>query len=101
MVHSTSSTTAVNGSAEEFSPSTTGPPPRTPAQVAADDVLAHQRAAIFIADTSLPVVAPQPHHPNAIATRAQVAGTSIAKFDVSFNNANNYNDGGSGNGGAN
>ncbi|PVH72979.1 hypothetical protein DL98DRAFT_576521 [Cadophora sp. DSE1049] len=102
MAHGTSSTTAINGSADEIAPYPTAPPPRTPAQIAADAALAHQRAAAFVADTSLPVVSPPSYHSNTIASRTQAAGTNIANFDAAFNNNNNHgNNTGSGTNGGN
>ncbi|KAG4421265.1 hypothetical protein IFR04_005567 [Cadophora malorum] len=99
MAGNTYSSTAINGSANEFAPSPTSPPPRTPAQVAADTALARGRTTTWVTDSSLPVVALSSYHP---AYRTQAAGTAIASFEVAFgsgnNTGNNHNDGGNGNG---
>ncbi|KAH7395422.1 hypothetical protein BKA64DRAFT_708815 [Cadophora sp. MPI-SDFR-AT-0126] len=96
----TYSTATIDGSADEFSPSSTSPPPRTPAQVAADMALSRQRTAAFVADTSLPVVTPAFYHvinsnasqPNPTAARTQAARINIANFNLAFdNNATNAN----------
>ncbi|KAH7346222.1 hypothetical protein BKA65DRAFT_551150 [Rhexocercosporidium sp. MPI-PUGE-AT-0058] len=103
MAANTYSTTAIDGSADQFAPSATASPPRTPAQVAADAALASQRVAPFIADPSLPVVTPRSYiasnynaiQANRVPSRTQAAEVKIAAFDASFNNngnnANNAN----------
>jgi len=59
--------------------------------VAADAVLANQRATTWVAGTSLPVVAPPSNRPNTIEFRTQAAGTSIAYFDAAFYSTNGNN----------
>ncbi|KAG4421282.1 hypothetical protein IFR04_005584 [Cadophora malorum] len=99
MAYSTSSNTPINGSADGFALFPNAPPPRTPAQVAADAALSRRQAAEFVADLSLPVVAPSTcivdssntTHSIPTVARIQAAYTSIAKFDAAFKRAKNNN----------
>ncbi|KAK0106187.1 hypothetical protein ONS96_003831 [Cadophora gregata f. sp. sojae] len=92
MAYSTSSTTAIDGSADEFAPSpTTAPPPRTQAKIAAEAALSRQRTSIFIADTSLPVVTPRTYYQSSTVVRTQAAAAQIQAFDAAFNKVNNDN----------
>ncbi|PVH70054.1 hypothetical protein DL98DRAFT_598140 [Cadophora sp. DSE1049] len=90
MAANTSSTTAVDGSADEFVPAPKYPPPRTPAQLAADAALADQRISVFTSDTFLYIVSPPPYN-NTSTSRTQAAASNIAAFDAAFDKNDNHN----------
>ncbi|KAL5323709.1 hypothetical protein ACEPPN_008250 [Leptodophora sp. 'Broadleaf-Isolate-01'] len=91
MAVSTSSTTAVNGSADEFASSCTSPPPRTPEQVEEDVALATRRVEAFMNDTSAPAftTAYTENHASTAASRIQDAAANIDAFDAAFDKGNN------------
>ncbi|KAH6721665.1 hypothetical protein BKA61DRAFT_666416 [Leptodontidium sp. MPI-SDFR-AT-0119] len=97
MVATTSSDIAVNGSAEEFAPAPTSPSPKTAAQVAEDTALATGRFKAFIADTSLPVVAPVAHDANdasIVVSRVEAVAARVNAFNAAFYNTITNNNGG-------
>ncbi|KAK0106166.1 hypothetical protein ONS96_003813 [Cadophora gregata f. sp. sojae] len=91
MAHSTSSNTATYGSEDQYASTSNAPPTQTTSQIAANAAISRQWTATYIADPTLPVVAPSSFRPNPIASRIQAANTNIAKFDAAFNNGNNSN----------
>ncbi|KAH6721667.1 hypothetical protein BKA61DRAFT_700442, partial [Leptodontidium sp. MPI-SDFR-AT-0119] len=91
MAASTSSTTAVNGSADEFAPSSASPPPRTPDQVEEDAALATRRCEAFMDDTLLPILTAQytESYASTAPSRIQEAAANIDAFDAAFDKGNN------------
>ncbi|KAH9203919.1 hypothetical protein DL95DRAFT_418671 [Leptodontidium sp. 2 PMI_412] len=99
MAASTSSTTAVNGSANQFAPSSTSPPRRTPDQASEDAALATRRFEAFMNDTLLPVytTAYTNNHQTTIPSRTEEAAANIDAFDAAFDKGNNNNNSKNGN----
>ncbi|KAG4428834.1 hypothetical protein IFR05_015683 [Cadophora sp. M221] len=84
--HNTYSTTAVDGSADEYGPSPTLRSPQTPEQLAAAKALALQRIGSFVKDTPIAFVSVSIDSNSTIASRHNAAQTAIASFDVAFSN---------------
>ncbi|KAL2071951.1 hypothetical protein VTL71DRAFT_11294 [Oculimacula yallundae] len=84
-----SSTAAVDGSATEMSPSSSSiGNSKTPTQIAADQALARERLALFMADTAIPVLTrsrPSGLGQDIATARRNAADASIAAFDKAFN----------------
>ncbi|PVH72976.1 hypothetical protein DL98DRAFT_595486 [Cadophora sp. DSE1049] len=82
----TYSTTAVDGSADEFGPSPSVHSPKTPAQVAANKALERQRMNSFMADSSLPTLVTRHRGgtDDTISDRRDAAAANIACFDKAF-----------------
>ncbi|KAH7370218.1 hypothetical protein BKA65DRAFT_531925 [Rhexocercosporidium sp. MPI-PUGE-AT-0058] len=83
----TYSSTAVDGSADEFAPSSSVQAPKTPAQLAAEKALALQRLSSFISHTSIGFVPVPLDNSSTIASRHHAAQAVIAAFDAAFSSS--------------
>ncbi|PVH72974.1 hypothetical protein DL98DRAFT_595484 [Cadophora sp. DSE1049] len=83
-LNNTYSTTAVDGSADEFSPSPTSHTPKTPSQIAAEEALALTRIQTFISNYTTSTVSISLVSNSTVASRLAAAQASITAFDAAF-----------------
>ncbi|KAH9204077.1 hypothetical protein DL95DRAFT_471807 [Leptodontidium sp. 2 PMI_412] len=87
--NNTYSTTAVDGSADEYGPSPSCQSRQTPEQLAVDKALAQQRITSFVRDTSIAFVSVSLDSNSTIASRHHAAQAAVTAFDAAFSNNNN------------
>ncbi|KAL5323710.1 hypothetical protein ACEPPN_008251 [Leptodophora sp. 'Broadleaf-Isolate-01'] len=87
--NNTYSTTAVDGSTDEYGPSPSRQSRQTPEQLAVDKALAQQRITSFVKDTSIAFVSVSLDSNSTIASRHHAAQTAITAFDAAFSNNKN------------
>ncbi|PVH72978.1 hypothetical protein DL98DRAFT_595488 [Cadophora sp. DSE1049] len=82
MAGNTYSTSAVNGSPNELTP--TSPPQRTLAQIAAEKPDSLSRLQTFVADLNTSIVSLSLDSNSKVASRVDAAQASIVAFDAAF-----------------